>query len=97
MAVGIIWNKMAGKAELDVKQVRRENPSFAKLLDILNNSRLQDGKSRETASRLKQVTVRQHIVCRPWAQLCYYFVHASGGIQVEVYQTALPRAATVLL
>ena len=43
---------MAGKLELEV---RRENPAFAKLLDILNNSLLQDGKPRETASRLKQV------------------------------------------
>ena len=47
---------MAGKLELEEqKVVGRENPAFAKLLDILQNSLLQDGKSRETASRLKQV------------------------------------------
>ena len=47
---------MAGKLELEEqKVVGRENPAFAKLLDILQNSLLQDGKPRETASRLKQV------------------------------------------
>lgn len=46
---------MAGKRELEEQQVRRENPAFAKLIDVLNNSLLQDGKPRETASRLKQV------------------------------------------
>ena len=58
--VGVIWNKMAGKLEVEDQQkvVRRENPAFAKLLDVLNNSLLQDGKPRETASRLKQVLCR---------------------------------------
>ena len=46
---------MAGKVELEDKRVRRENPAFAKLLDVLNNSLLQDGKRGDTASRLKQV------------------------------------------
>ena len=47
---------MAGKLELEEqKVVGRENPAFAKLLDILQSSLLQDGKPRETASRLKQV------------------------------------------
>ena len=52
-------NEMAGKVEpsddAEEARVRRENPSFAKLLDILNNSRLQDGRSKETSNRLKQV------------------------------------------
>lgn len=51
---------MAGKLEVEDQQkvVRRENPAFAKLLDVLNNSLLQNGKPRETASRLKQVLCR---------------------------------------
>ena len=59
--VGVIWNKMAGKLELEEqKVVGRENPAFAKLLDILQNSLLQDGKPRETASRLKKV----YFICK---------------------------------
>ena len=50
---------MAGKVELEEQQVRRENPAFAKLLDVLNNSLLQDGKPRETESRLKQVQTKK--------------------------------------
>ena len=53
--MGVIWDKMAGKVEVEEQQVRTENPAFAKLLDVLNNSLLQDGKKRETESRLKQV------------------------------------------
>lgn len=59
----VIKHKMAGKVELEDRetQVRRENPSFAKLLDILNSSRITDGKSRETSNRLKQVKLHVFI------------------------------------
>ena len=47
---------MAGKVESeDYALLRKECPSFAKLLDILNGSLLQDGRSRVSDSRVKQV------------------------------------------
>ena len=56
---------MAGKLELEEqKVVGRENPAFAKLLDILQNSLLQDGKPRDTASRLKKVYLCTNFICK---------------------------------
>ena len=59
---------MAGKLGLEEqKVVGRENPAFAKLLDILQNSLLQDGKPRETSSRLKQVYLCTYFICNDYA------------------------------